>query len=291
MEKEITQQSLGEGTHQAKPTIKIILIAISILIILAGVFLMYKTEFIKSWFRDSINSSDLEDEDGKFEAFYYTVDESLGQDSHYKIFKVSPNLSRNDINTHSFTIPAEFPRVITDSWEKNTILFLTNSEKQSVVYSLDVSLDNSQPKILMTIPLDANKREKVQDARIVDGGIAYITAGEKNARAENSVLTFVSKDQKRKDYFLSEKSPLYAGFGFLTRESDKSIILHEMGGDAGMIWSQWYRIDRETGIVQKLGDWPPSSTDGGGEYPVFSAFNPSRSEFAYVDFSGGGGAI
>ena len=97
----------------------------------------------------------------------------------YQFLKVSPNLEKSDTNTHLFTIAGRYPSIITDSWKKSTILFVTNSETQSVIYSLDVFSQNSQPHILLTIPLNNSKSEIIGDARYVDDGnaLAFITAG------------------------------------------------------------------------------------------------------------------
>ena len=83
---------------------------------------------------------------------------------------------------------------------------------------------------------------------------------------------------------MNEKSPLYAGFGFLAATPDsKTIYLHETGGDGGLIWSQWYKIDRDTRKVQKLEKLPPVAK--GGDNPTISVFSPDRTKLAYADFS------
>ena len=282
-------------TRQAKSNninTKIIWIGVLLLIILVAAFFVYEWLFNKSGIPPSINNSQNIisniDSNGTLEVFYYTVDNSSQQNAQYKIFKVSPNLEKMDVNTHSFTIAGRYPSTITDSWEKNIILFVTNSETQSVIYSLDVSSQNSQPQVLITIPLDSNKGERVGDARFLDDGnsLTFITANDRNARAENSVLHIVSlqNQQNQESIPLSEVSPLYAGFGFLATTPDgKTIYLHETGGDAGAIWSQWYKVDRITKTVQRLEKFPPVAK--GEENPTISIFSPDRTKLAYADFS------
>ena len=273
---------------------KIIWVGGLLLIILVATFFVYKWLFNKSGISPSTNNSQNIisniDSHGTLEVFYYTVDDSSQQNAQYKIFKVSPNLEKADVNTHSFTIAGagQYFSTITDSWKKNIILFITNSETQSVIYSLDVSSQNSQPQVLITIPLDSNKGEIVSDARFLDDGnsLTFITANDKNARAENSVLHIVSlqNQQNQESIPLSEVSPLYAGFGFLAATPDgKTIYLHETGGDAGAIWSQWYKVDRITKTVQKLEKLPPVAKGEGN--PTISVFSPDRTKLAYIDFS------
>ena len=270
---------------------KIIWAGVLLLVVLVSAFLAYKWPFtgvgilpLTNNQQDMIPSTDS---NNVLEVFYYTTDNSSQQNAYYKIFKVSLNLEKPDINTHSFTIAGRYPSIITDSWKKNTILFISNSETQATVYSVDVSSQNSQPQILLTIPLDNNKDERVREARFVDNGtaLAFITA-DGSGRVENSVLDIVSlKDQQKKEnYLLSEKSPLYAGFGFLVATPDsKTIYLHETGGDGGLIWSQWYKVDRTTKAVRKLGKLPPIAR--GEDNPTASAFSPDRTRLAYADFS------
>ena len=274
------------------PNTKIILIGVLLLVVLVGAFLIYKWPFTKDGVLQSTNNQQNvisnTDSNNPLEVFYYTQDDSSQQNAQYKIFKVSPNLEKPDLNTHSFTIAGRYPSILTDSWKKNVILFVTNSETQSVIYSLDVSSQNSQPQTLLTIPLDNNKGERVGSAKYLDDGnaLAFITSDGKSERAENSVLNIVSlKNQQNKESIpLSEKSPLYAGFGFLAATPDSKIIyLHETGGDGGLIWSQWYKIDRDTKKVQKLEKLPPVAK--GGDNPTISVFSPDRTKLAYADFS------
>jgi len=280
---------------QVKPTNpspKIIWTGVLLLVIFVGAFLIYKWPLTKDGVLLSTNSPQNlisnTDSINPLEVFYYTKDDSSQQNTQYKIFKVSPNLEKTDLNTHSFTIAGRYPSIITDSWKKNVILFVTNSETQSVIYSLDVSSQNSQPQTLLTVPLDSNKRERVGSAKYLDNGnaLAFITSNGKGERAENSVLNIISlKNQQDKESIpLSEKSPLYAGFGFLAATPDsKTIYLHETGGDGGLIWSQWYKIDRDAKKIQKLEKLPPVAK--GEENPTISVFSPDRTKLAYADFS------
>lgn len=274
------------------PNSKIILAGVLLLVVLVGAFLIYKWPFTKNGVLPSTNNPQNvisnTDRNNPLEVFYYTQDDSSQQNAQYKIFKVSPNLEKADINTHSFTIAGRYPSIITDSWKKNIILFVTNSETQSVIYSLDVSSQNSQPQTLLTVPLDSNKGERIGSAKYINSGnaLAFITSDGKGDRAENSVLNIVSlKNQQDKESIpLNEKSPLYAGFGFLVATPDsKTIYLHETGGDGGAIWSQWYKVDRNTKIVQKLEKLPPVAK--GEDNPTTSVFSPDRTKLAYADFS------
>ncbi len=272
---------------------KIILTGILLLVILVGAFLIYKWPFTKDGVLPSMNNrqniiSNTTDGNNPLEVFYYTQDDSSRENTQYKIFKVSPNLEKPDLNTHSFTIAGHYPSVITDSWKKNTILFIKNSEIQSVIYSIDVSSQNSQPQTLLTIHSDSNNGERIGDARYLDDGntLAFITSSGKRERAENSVLNIISlKNQQNKEvYPLSEESPLYAGFGFLATTPDsKTVYLHETGGDGGAIWSQWYKVERKTKKVQKLENLPPVAK--GEENFTYSVFSPDRTKLAYADFS------
>lgn len=282
-------------SSQVKPNnsnSKIILAGVLLLVVLIGAFLIYKRPFKKNGVLPSTNNPQNAisntDSSKPLEVFYYTQDDSSRQTAQYKIFKASPNFEKADINTHSFTIAERYPSIITDSWKKNIILFVTNSETQSIIYSLDVSSQNSQPQVLLTIPLDNNKGERTGSPKYLDGGnaVAFITADGKSESAKNSVLNIVSlKNQQNKESIpLTEKSPLYAGFGFLAATPDsKTIYLHETGGDGGAIWSQWYKVDRNTKIVQKLEKLPPVAR--GEDNPTTSFFSPDRTKLAYIDFS------
>ncbi|MBI4086521.1 hypothetical protein HY416_00865 [Candidatus Kaiserbacteria bacterium] len=227
-------------------------------------------------------------DDGGLHVYYYTVDDSSQQNTRYNIFKVSPDLGKPDTATHSFSIMGRYPSVVTDSWKKDTMLFVSNAETQAIISSVDVSAQDSQPQTVLAVPLDTTENERVADARFVDGGtaIAFIIADGRNERAENSVLHIVSlQDQSKTErYPLSEKSPLYAGFGFLVATPDShAIYLHETGGDGGFIWSQWYNVDRTTKTVKKMEGLPPIPQ--GEENPTASTFSPDRTKLAYADFS------
>lgn len=220
--------------------------------------------------------------------YYYTVDDSSEQNTQYKLFKVSTDFEEQDLLTHTFTIAGRYPQIITDSWKTNTILFVLNTETQAVIYSLDVTSQNSQPQALMTIPLESGKGRRIGAVRFIDNGtsIAYITSDGEGVLAENSVLniTPLEDPSSTETYPLSKISPLYAGFNFLAATPDsKTIYLHETGGDAGLIWSQWYKIERATKAVQELAELPPVAK--GDENPTISVFSPDRTKLAYVDFS------
>jgi hypothetical protein len=226
--------------------------------------------------------------DSSFEAYYYIVDDSSQQTAEYRVFRVSPNLTEPDVLVHSFAIPGSGHRVITDSWKQSTILFVANGETQSVIYALDVSSEGSEPRELMTVPIESSNGEAVGDARLIEDGnaLAFLTAEGLRARAENSVLHVVALEdrEEKESYPLAAESPLYSGFRFLAATPDSTTIyLEEIGGDGPMVWSQWYRVDRRSQVVQLLDDLPPMAKDGFG--PVTYAFSPDRSKFAYADFS------
>ncbi len=301
-----------------RATNKMAWVAVIIVVLLAGIFLIYKWPFTKSAVFPSDGSLQNLilniDSNNPLELFYYTANDSSKQNTQYKIFKVSSNLEKSDINTHTFTIAGPHTSVITDSWKKNIILFVTNSETQSVIYSLDVSSQNSQPQNLLTISFDSNKGDRVvSSAKFVDDGnaLAFITttSGDFTRQSKNPSIDIVhlNDPQKKETYQLKMNSKV-TRFHFLEATHDSKIIyLSESGGSIGSSLSQWYKVDRATNIVQKLEALPPvpkgtESTDEGRLFesigltfryvdslnysdlsPIFS---PDRAKLAYSDFSG-----
>ena len=267
-------------------------IGIFSLIILVGALLTYKQLFTKSVtsplngkLDEVITNSDSDDE---LKVFYYTVDNSSPQESRYKIFRASPDLNESDINTHSFSIPGTYSLIITDSWKENVVLFASNSEAQSTIYSVDVSSPGSQPQALLTIPFNDGRNKRVTEVRFIDDGtaLALVTAEGLDERAENSVLRIFSlRDRLEKEnYLLREKSALYAGFSLLGMTTDGRIIyLRETSSDGGYVWSQWHKVNRDTKNAQALEDLPPVAKYEEG--PTISVLNPSLTRLVYADFS------
>lgn len=217
--------------------------------------------------------------------FYYTVDNSLPGSSQFEIFRVVLDLEKEDIKTNSVRILGENVQVVTDSWKSDTVLFITNLPTQAQIYALDISNPDSSPELLLEIPWEEGAPRKIAQARFVDDGtsIAFVSFKEALARSEDSVLYIVSlADSREEAYPLGDVSPLYAGFGFLA-ESTHGLYLHETGGDAGFVWSQWYRVDRVSKSVQKLENLPPLSRLD--DNPAHSEFSPNGGQIAYSGFS------
>jgi len=228
------------------------------------------------------------DNEFNLKVFYYTVDYLPQRVARYKIFTASPVLGENDVNTHSFDIQGENSFVANDSGEKNKILIISDHNGQAAISSLDISSPGTNPQALISFSLNKSKSEVVSDVRYVDEGkaLAIIVSEVKGSGSENSVLEIIplkNKDKKEK-YFLNEENLMYARLSFLTITPDSKIIyLQQRGGDGGYIWSQWYKVDRESKIVQKLEGLPPFAK--GEDYPTVSVFSPDATKLAYIDFS------
>jgi hypothetical protein len=262
---------------------KIIWVGILLLVVLTSAFVITQIASHKNS-AEVVEDYTQIDSNNPLEVFYYTQKESP-QNTQYKIWKVSPDLEKPDLNTHSFTITGSYPSVVTNSWKKNMILFVANSETESVIYSLDVSVQNSQPKTLFTVNLDRNKEEKVLSAKYLNNGdaLAFITSY--NAGGD-SVLNIISlkNESSKENYQLIEKNPVSSSFDFLATTPDsKTIYLNEAGGEGDAFWSRWYKVDRDTRKVQQLEKIP--SVAKNEENPTDPIFSPDRTKLAYRDFS------
>jgi hypothetical protein len=188
---------------------------------------------------------------------YYLDEQHEKSPTGYSISKVAQNFEIPDIQTHSFTNTDDsYSRVITNSWKNDSVLFISQNDTLGSVSVIDLTTPSSSPQMLLTIPLNSGKKEMLGDVRFVDGGsnLALITYEEGFSNAKNSVLHIFSLEtkQEKEMYALNPESPKYAGFGFLNKTADNSIIyLHETGGDGGYVWSQWYRVNRKEIYLRK----------------------------------------
>jgi hypothetical protein len=229
--------------------------------------------------------------------FYYIEDrEQAGSEpdpqysTHYKIYLSNLGLEKSDTLLHQFSIPGH-GFAVTNSWKKGVLLFATSMNDDSIIYALRLDQADARPEIILKLPRNSVIGEAVNDARYIDGGekLAYVTDDGVNDRAEHSVLHIVSvKNPKLKEtYPLNEKSEIYAGFRFLAVTPDnKTLFLEDAGGDGGDSWSDWYRVDRSQGTVEKLDKLPPlargqNSEDENSIYDI----SPDATRVAYANFS------
>jgi len=298
------------NTNQIKkPFHKIILTVIFLFIILILVLFIYNFRFIIDRFLPNNNlqsaiinnktvltaTSSLQkfvyNSDNQPDFFYYIEsEETLQKDVPFSFFKISTNPENTDTDIGSFTMSGPNPEIITDSWVTNKILFVTNSETNSVFYSFDVFSQEHKPQEIFNLS-HSDKNERVGDARFLDGGssIAYVTYndGVYNGRTAHSVLNIVSinNQQNKEEYLLNEKGAIYAGFGFILKTlDDRKIYLTEAGGDGGLSWSNLYEVNRDTKNVEPGVKSPLYAVDGRG-YSTLSAINPDWTVLAYTDFS------
>jgi len=204
----------------------------------------------------------------------------------YLLYRGSMDYLAGDAQTHSISLQRD-SRIISQSWEENTFLFVENTENEGSIFSLDISSDQTQPTLLMKISLDATTGQHIGDARYLDDGtLAYITYDGSGERARHSVLHVAQLPQgiEKENYPLREESPVYAGFGFLAQRGDSQVIyLHETGGDAGSVWSAWYMVDRTTKAVTALEGLPVE--DKVSRNPAEFSFSPDGSKFIFKDIS------
>lgn len=135
------------------------------------------------------------------------------------------------------------------------------------------------------------KERAINDALYVQAQhmLFYVSSTQGFRGASNSVLHIVDLTHNNEEQTIVLKegnSSLYGSFGFLEVSDDlQTIYLHESGGDAGMMWSHWYRVDRASGSVVELDGLPIFKGTFYGETLEKYAISPDGKKMVHLGYS------
>lgn len=178
-----------------------------------------------------------------------------GNDRKIVFYQPSLDIESKDKIVKEYTLEGLYFAQL-DSGEKDSMLVFTRGSENVINGVYKISKDFGEPELLLSY--DGDQTQAPRSFRLIDNGqsLAYVTSDFEIANATNSHLHIKSLvSDKTEKYFLSEESPLYSGFSFIT-STDSAIYLHETGGDAGSIWTTWYKVDRNSGAVSELSELP-----------------------------------
>lgn len=190
------------------------------------------------------------------------------------------------VNTHSLSSIKGFhgAEIDTAPWKEKTVTYAANFKTFAEIYSLDLSVENSQPKKLLTFPFDSDREESIRQVKFIDNGtaIAFIVLSNVRADSPNTTLYVVSlEDQSIKEsYSLSKMTGSALAFVLLAKTSDDKILYLDETYDGS--YHAWYKLDRTTKMIKQLDGLPPY-----GDYgrPTPFSFSPDGSRFAYAFYS------
>src|SRR5262245_15867182 len=192
-------------------------------------------------------------------------------------FKVQPNGDKGDVELG--TIEGYYAERYSHDRKGRIFLFANDDSRQSLyVYSICAGT--------LRKALDLPEADRaVTSARYVGDGDTLLVATRDGGPAEpatNSRLELYEGGKRIRTADASKESPLYASVVIIGATPDGSVAyLREAGGDAGDTWGSYYRWDKTTNSMQKLGSFEVTEEKGGSGY-LLDALNPSATLAMHV---------
>jgi hypothetical protein len=186
-------------------------------------------------------------------------------------FKVRPKGDEGEIELG--TLEGYYAEPYYHDRKGRLFLFASEGSPQSLyVYSI------CEGKLQKAIDLPETDRV-FTSARYVGGkDTLLVTTSDRAPPADyatNSRLEVYEHGRRSSIADVSKESPLFASVSIAGVTSDGSVVyLREAGGDAGDWWGAYYRWDKTTNSVQKLGDFVISEDKGASGY-LLDALNPA----------------